>query len=77
MPGRPLCPKCDSKMLLVKVVLVNGAISTHNYECMRCDYVQQTPILEKVMPTGGWVIEAKSGLANGVESTIAAAPNSK
>ena len=59
MPGRPLCPKCDAKLLLVEVRPINSAVGIHLYERMNCDFIREEPTLEKVKPIKGWVIDPR------------------
>ena len=59
MPGRPPCPKCDARLLLVQVRAINDAVGMHRYECMNCDFVRENPTLEKAKPAGGWITKVK------------------
>lgn len=44
MPGRPPCPKCDARLLLVQVRSINNDVGIHRYECMNCDFIRENPL---------------------------------
>jgi hypothetical protein len=60
MLNRPRCPKCDARMIRIRVEPINSTVGMHHLECVRCDFRSRVATLERARPTDGWIIETRA-----------------
>ena len=41
---RPVCPKCDTHMMLARIVLASVGFDLRTFECRKCDHVHEMKV---------------------------------
>jgi hypothetical protein len=56
---RPLCPKCQGRLMLARIEPGPNGAALRTFECPNCEYVPQT-LVENPMKSGnaGWINSA-------------------